>query len=283
MQQDMEFLSLGHGRHTRGSSLALIVALHLLIVWFMLQKTGKISLFTYEAPSRITQVAMLSSGAGSSAAPAADIAIDSMPAPAMPRLDFGPSFAIRAEATTEDAALVHASPLPATQAVTPARNEPATPPLTPPLSPSDRATTASASTASNPGSPADRSAGPGTGAGTMAGKGAGSRVGPDAFESLPVAVLAVECDTPAYPLDAKMKGEEGVARMALLIDAQGRVAESRIIKSSRSFSLDRASRAAIELCRFVPPMQNGVAVGGWVSLKYTWRLREPMGVFRDGP
>ncbi|MQA41755.1 TonB family protein [Rugamonas aquatica] len=71
--------------------------------------------------------------------------------------------------------------------------------------------------------------------------------------------------------------------MTLLIDAQGRVAESRIIKSSRSFSLDRASRDAIALCRFVPPMQNRVAVGGWVSLKHTWSLRETMGVFRDGP
>ncbi|MQA18854.1 energy transducer TonB [Rugamonas rivuli] len=279
MQQDLSFLNLGHGRNTRRSSLALIVALHLLIVWFMLQKTGKITLFTYEAPSRITQVSMLSSGAGSSAAPAADIAVDSMPAPAMPRLDFGPSFTIKAEATTEDAAIVHASPRTSTQAATPARNEPATPPLSPP----DRATAATAATASNAGSAADRSAGPGTGAGTLAGKGAGSSVGPDAFESLPVAVLAIECDTPAYPLDAMMKGQEGVARMALLIDAQGRVAESRIIKSTRSFSLDRASREAIALCRFVPPMQNGVAVGGWVSLKYTWRLRESMGVFRDGP
>lgn len=276
MQQDLSFLNLGHGRNTRGSSLALIVALHLLIVWCMLQKTGKITLFTYEAPSRITQVSMLSSGAGSSAAPAADFAVNSKPAPAMPRLDFGPSFAIKAEATTEEAAIVHASP----QTATPARNEPATPPLSPPLSSPDRAT---AATASNAGSAADRSAGPGIGAGTLAGKGAGSSVGPDAFESLPVAVLAVECDTPAYPLDAKMQGQEGVARMALLIDAQGRVAESRIIKSSRSFSLDRASRDAIALCRFVPPMQNGVAVGGWVSLKYTWRLRETMGVFRDGP
>ncbi|ELX08264.1 hypothetical protein Jab_2c03100 [Janthinobacterium sp. HH01] len=276
MQQDLSFLSLGHGRNTRGSSLALIVALHLLIVWFMLQKTGKITLFTYEAPSRITQVSMLSSGAGSSTAPAADFAVDSMPAPAMPRLDSGPSFAIKADTTTEDAAIVHASPHTSTQA----RNEPATPPLSPPLSTPDRATAATASTS---GSAAERSAGPGIGAGTPAGKGAGSSVGPDAFESLPVAVLAVECDTPAYPLDAKMKGQEGVARMALLIDAQGRVAESRIIKSSRSFSLDRASREAIALCRFVPPMQNGVAVGGWVSLRYTWRLRETMGVFRDGP
>ncbi|OEZ59116.1 hypothetical protein [Duganella sp. HH105] len=201
MQQDLSFLSLGHGRNTRGSSLALIVALHLLIVWFMLQKTGKITLFTYAAPSRITQVAMLSSGAGSSAAPAADIAVDSMPAPAMPRLDFGPSFAIKAAATTEDAAIVHAS----SQTSTQARNEPATPPLSSP----DRATAATAATASNAGSAADRSAGPGLGAGTLAGKGAGSSVGPDAFESLPVAVLAVECDTPAYPLDAKMKGQEG--------------------------------------------------------------------------
>ncbi|WP_141753395.1 energy transducer TonB [Duganella sp. HH101] len=276
-------MSLGHGRNTRGSSLALIVALHLLIVWFMLQKTGKITLFTYEAPSRITQVAMLSSGAGSSAAPAADIAVGSMSAPAMPRLDFGPSFAIKAAATTEDAATVHASSHTSIQTATQARNEPATPPLSPPLSSPDRATAATAATASNAGSAADRSAGPGLGAGTLAGKGAGSSVGPDAFESLPAAVLAVECDTPAYPLDAKMKGQEGVARMALLIDAQGRVAESRIIKSSRSFSLDRASRDAIALCRFVPPMQNGVAVGGWVSLKYTWRLRETMGVFRDGP
>ena len=272
MQQEMSFTHADRSRGSRSSSLTLIIALHLMIAWFMLQKTGKIQLFTYDAPSRITQFSMLSSGVGSGATPAEDIAVGSMPAPALPRLDFGPAFAIKAEATTEDAATVHASP------VTQARNEPTAQART-----SEHAATISTGS----GSMADRSAGPGTGtgmaAGTSAGKGAGSSAGPDAFESLPAAVLAVDCGTPAYPFTARERGQEGTTRMALLIDAQGRVIESRVMKSSRSLALDRASRDAIALCRFVPQMQNGVPTSGWVSLNYIWKLRETMGVFRDAP
>ena len=45
MQQELNFPQFGRSGRSRRSSLALIVALHLLIAWFMLQKTGKISLF----------------------------------------------------------------------------------------------------------------------------------------------------------------------------------------------------------------------------------------------
>ncbi|RFP13783.1 MULTISPECIES: energy transducer TonB [unclassified Duganella] len=260
MQQELNFPQFGRNSNSRRSSLLLIVALHLLVAWFMLQKTGKISLFFVAAPSRITQVSMLSSGAGSSTASAAGIAIEHMPTPALPRLDFGPTFTIKAEATTEDAAVVHASPTSQSQSL-----------------PQDAAHAPGVSAALGAG------ASTGSGAGTAQGKGAGSSAGPDDFESLPAAVLAVECDTPTYPFEAKLRGQEGTARMALRIDAQGLVAESRIMKSSRSLALDRASRNAIALCRFVPPMQNGVAVGGWVSLNYIWKLREIRGVFRDSP
>ncbi len=264
MQQELNFPQFGRGSSSRRTSLALIVALHLLVAWFMLQKTGKISLFVVDAPSRITQVAMLSSGAGSSTASAADMTVEHMSTPALPRLDFGPAFAIKAEASTEDAAVVHASPvsqsLPQPQPQEVAHDQGA---------------------AQTPDVPAATGAGSGAGAGL--GKGAGSSAGPDDFESLPTAVLAVECETPSYPFDARQRGQEGVARMALRLDAQGLVAESRVMKSSRSLALDRASRNAIALCRFVPPMQNGVAVGGWVSLNYIWKLREPSGYFRDSP
>src|SRR5471032_2721739 len=266
MQQELNFPQFGRSGRSRRSSLALIVALHLLIAWFMLQKTGKISLFSVEAPSRITQVSMLSSGAGASTASAAGMAIEHMPTPALPRLDFGPTFAVKAEATTEDAAVVHASPAsqsqPQPQDV--ARTQ-------------DEAQGHGVSAASGTGADAGATQGKGTGTGT------GRSAGPDDFESLPAAVLAVECDTPSYPFDAKLRGQEGITRMALRIDAQGLLAESRIMKSSRSLALDRASRNAIALCRFVPPMQNGVAVGGWVSFNYIWKLRESRGVFRDLP
>lgn len=98
------------------------------------------------------------------------------------------------------------------------------------------------------------------------------------YESLPAAMLAIECPSPPYPSEAIDKAQSGTVRLALLIDAQGRVVESRVIRSSKAPALDRASREAIASCQFIPAARNGVAAQGWVMLNYIWTLHLKPGV-----
>jgi TonB family protein len=110
----------------------------------------------------------------------------------------------------------------------------------------------------------------------------GSKAGTDEidYEALPAAMLAIDCQAPPYPRDAVEKAESGTVRLALLIDAQGRVVQSRVVRSSKSTVLDRASRDAIANCQFVPATRNGVSAQGWVILNYIWTLHQKPGVFR---
>lgn len=98
------------------------------------------------------------------------------------------------------------------------------------------------------------------------------------YESLPAAMLAIECPSPPYPGEAIEKAQSGTVRLALLIDAQGRVVESRVVRSSKAPALDRASREAIASCQFIPATRNGVAAQGWVMLNYIWTLHLKPGV-----
>lgn len=100
------------------------------------------------------------------------------------------------------------------------------------------------------------------------------------YDSLPAAMLAIDCESPPYPLEAIDKAQSGTTRLALLIDAQGRVVESRVVRSSKAPSLDRAAREAIANCQFIPAMRNGVAAQGWVMLNYIWTLHLKPGVIR---
>lgn len=100
------------------------------------------------------------------------------------------------------------------------------------------------------------------------------------YDSLPAAMLAIDCESPPYPREAIDKAQSGTTRLALLIDAQGRVVESRVVRSSKAPSLDRAAREAIANCQFIPAMRNGVAAQGWVMLNYIWTLHLKPGVIR---
>jgi protein TonB len=122
----------------------------------------------------------------------------------------------------------------------------------------------------------------------LAGNGAGAgaagaiKAGADEvdYDSLPAAMLAIDCESPPYPREAIDKAQSGTTRLALLIDAQGRVVESRVVRSSKAPSLDRAAREAIANCQFIPAMRNGVAAQGWVMLNYIWTLHLKPGVIR---
>lgn len=122
----------------------------------------------------------------------------------------------------------------------------------------------------------------GNGAGAGAGAAGAIKAGADEvdYDSLPAAMLAIDCESPPYPREAIDKAQSGTTRLALLIDAQGRVVESRVVRSSKAPSLDRAAREAIANCQFIPAKRNGVAAQGWVMLNYIWTLHLKPGVIR---
>jgi protein TonB len=102
-------------------------------------------------------------------------------------------------------------------------------------------------------------------------KGGGTEVAPPAAK--PVYVPhAGNCARPDYPARAAREGASGTVNLALLIGADGRVADTKIERSSGSRDLDKAAVAALSMCTFKPATTNGVAEPAWGKLAYVWSL-----------
>jgi len=82
------------------------------------------------------------------------------------------------------------------------------------------------------------------------------------------------CDKPNYPLNSLRNEEQGKVQMEFLIDLDGRVADSRIIKSSGFRMLDAAAKKALSLCQFIPGSRDGKPQQSWAVVNYVWTLPE---------
>lgn len=91
--------------------------------------------------------------------------------------------------------------------------------------------------------------------------------------SISRARLRPGCEPPRYPRRSLDKGEEGALEFRFLIGEDGRVKESKLVKSSGFARLDDAAREAFEKCSFVPVTVNGVTKPTWVRQPFEWRLR----------
>lgn len=80
------------------------------------------------------------------------------------------------------------------------------------------------------------------------------------------------CDKPNYPLNSLRNEEQGTVQMEFLIDLDGRVAESKIIKSSGFRMLDAAAKKALSLCKFTPGSRDGKPQQSWAVVNYVWTL-----------
>jgi periplasmic protein TonB len=80
------------------------------------------------------------------------------------------------------------------------------------------------------------------------------------------------CAKPDYPARAARNNEAGTVSLALLVGADGRVANSRVQSSSGSRDLDRAAVQALSLCKFKPATKGGVAEQAWAQIAYVWTL-----------
>lgn len=99
-----------------------------------------------------------------------------------------------------------------------------------------------------------------------------------AAEEKPVAKKIFEvasagnCAVPNYPASSARNGDTGTVGLALLIAADGHVADSRVTSSSGFRELDRAAVAALTSCKFKPATTNGVPEAAWGKIAYVWTL-----------
>ncbi|MYM96380.1 energy transducer TonB [Duganella vulcania] len=89
---------------------------------------------------------------------------------------------------------------------------------------------------------------------------------------VPAVVDARACTKPDYPKSALRNSDTGTVTLALLIGTDGRVADSKVEKSSGFRELDRAAQVGLGLCRFKPGTVDGVPQQSWTKMQYVWSL-----------
>jgi len=81
------------------------------------------------------------------------------------------------------------------------------------------------------------------------------------------------CDKPRWPQASLLAGETGTVTMAFQVNADGKVGDTVIKKTSGHPALDEAAREGIALCTFKPATDDGVAVQSWIGVQYVWTLQ----------
>lgn len=80
------------------------------------------------------------------------------------------------------------------------------------------------------------------------------------------------CVLQEYPLEARMKEQQGTIEVAITVGADGMLVKIDILKSTGSPSLDRASLRGIRSCKVIPATLNGEPVEGVITTNMVWSL-----------
>jgi protein TonB len=80
------------------------------------------------------------------------------------------------------------------------------------------------------------------------------------------------CEKPAYPPASLRANETGTVRLSFLIEADGRIVQSRIEVSSGFRRLDDAARMGLALCKFKPATVDGKPERAWARIDYVWKV-----------
>lgn len=78
---------------------------------------------------------------------------------------------------------------------------------------------------------------------------------------------------PAYPEDAKARGQSGLVVLKLRVGPDGRVREAIVESSEPAGLFDEASLAAARQWTFEPPTENGVRGEGWVRVPIRYDVK----------
>ena len=80
------------------------------------------------------------------------------------------------------------------------------------------------------------------------------------------------CEAPKYPKASLLNEETGTVELEFVVSADGKIAEPKVVKSSGSKSLDKATVSAYSLCKFSPGKKDGKAEESRLTVSYTWKL-----------
>jgi protein TonB len=87
---------------------------------------------------------------------------------------------------------------------------------------------------------------------------------------------SVEIDhcKPKYPSRSKFNEETGTVTLSFWVSPEGKVVDSKLVRSTGFQGLDQAAREALGKCTFYPALENGVLVNTWVDVRYKFSLDE---------
>jgi protein TonB len=97
-----------------------------------------------------------------------------------------------------------------------------------------------------------------------------------AFVSATAADVAASLDVKSckaeYPKASLLNEEQGTVAMAFLVNAEGKVVESKVEKTSGFKNLDTAAVKSLSACKFKPGTKDGKADQTWAKVEYKWAL-----------
>jgi D-alanyl-D-alanine endopeptidase (penicillin-binding protein 7) len=100
---------------------------------------------------------------------------------------------------------------------------------------------------------------------------------PAKVQAAPLRTTAVadfsSCLKPVWPKQSLRDENTGTVTLAFLINKDGTVADSKLLKSSGYAPLDMAAREGISRCRFKPATLDGQPVLSWTPMQYVWTLK----------
>jgi protein TonB len=80
------------------------------------------------------------------------------------------------------------------------------------------------------------------------------------------------CAKPEWPKSSLRNEETGTVTLSFLISADGRVGDSKVVKSSGFRDLDKAAVVGISKCKFKPATVDGNPQETWQQMQYVWTL-----------
>ncbi|KQV44788.1 MULTISPECIES: M56 family metallopeptidase [unclassified Duganella] len=88
----------------------------------------------------------------------------------------------------------------------------------------------------------------------------------------PAVVDFKSCSKPLWPGEDLQAGHTGTVTLSFNIDESGKVAGSKVLRSSGHRGLDKAAQAGIGKCHFKPATVRGKPVDTWQKMQYVWTL-----------
>jgi D-alanyl-D-alanine endopeptidase (penicillin-binding protein 7) len=80
------------------------------------------------------------------------------------------------------------------------------------------------------------------------------------------------CAKPAWPEGAIAAQRTGTVTLSFLVGADGKLGQSKVVKSSGHPDLDEAARGDIQKCSFKPATRAGKPVASRLKMQYVWTL-----------